>query len=61
MGELGSVSTTLFNSHRTLKSAGVNDRRLIALLRQFGVAGHLEASAVTLLEQDFQEMVLVSA
>lgn len=60
MGQLGVLSTSLFNAHKTLKTAGVNDRRLIALLRHLGVAGHLEATAVTLLEQDFQEMVLVS-
>lgn len=61
MGQLGVLASALFDAHKVLKTSGVNDRRLLALLRQLGAAGHLELSVVTLLEQDYQELVLVSS
>jgi hypothetical protein len=61
MAALPTLATALLAAHESLKSAGVNERRLISLLRQLGSTGHLEAQAATHLEQDFQELVLVSS
>ncbi|ORY57990.1 hypothetical protein BCR35DRAFT_309518 [Leucosporidium creatinivorum] len=58
MGQLSVLASALFDAHKVLKTSGVGERRLIALLRQLGVAGHLDGEKVTLLEQDYQELVL---
>lgn len=60
MNMLSTLSTSLLVAHDGLKRDGVNERRLIALLRLLGQAGHLEQGGMTRLEQDYQELVLVS-
>ncbi|SCV69709.1 BQ2448_1103 [Microbotryum intermedium] len=55
---LPTLGQALLIAHEGLKVDGVNDRRLIALLRQFGQAQCLDASNLTKLEQDYQELVL---
>lgn len=60
MGALASLASALMIAHDGLKTTGTNDRRLIVILRQLGTAGHVEAGALTRLEEDFQGLVLVS-
>lgn len=59
MGELGNVAASLLAAHEGLKGAGISERRAVALLRQLGTAGHLEAAALAQLEQEFQGLVSV--
>lgn len=60
MGQLSNLGLALLSSHEALRSSGVNERRLVRLLRQLGSAGHLSSQASTQLEQDFQGLVMVS-
>lgn len=59
MGELPNLASALLSSHEALRLAGVNERRLVKLLRQLGAAGHLSVQVATQLESDFQGLVMV--
>ncbi|KDE04123.1 hypothetical protein MVLG_05415 [Microbotryum lychnidis-dioicae p1A1 Lamole] len=58
LGALPTLGQALLIAHEGLKANGINDRRLIALLRQFGRAQCLDATNLIKLEQDYQELVL---
>lgn len=59
MAALPSLGRALLSAHEGLKGSGVNDRRLVSLLRQLGSGGHLDSQALVQLEQDAQSLVLV--
>ncbi|KAM0749703.1 hypothetical protein T439DRAFT_381275 [Meredithblackwellia eburnea MCA 4105] len=58
MGQLGHLAIAIYSAHESLKNSGVNDRRLVSLLRQLGVAGHLSTAALTQMELEFQGWTL---
>ncbi|KAI5475649.1 Mediator complex, subunit Med12 [Pseudohyphozyma bogoriensis] len=58
MVALPSLSQALVVAHEGLKLHNIHDRRLFALLRQLGGAGHLDAAVFGQIEQDFQSHVL---
>lgn len=59
MNVLPDLARALISAHEALRSLGINERRLISLLRLLGAAGHVEEAALTQLGLDFQALVLV--
>lgn len=60
MGALPEIAGALVLAHEALKAAGVNDRRIISLLRKLGVAGHTSAESASQFEQEYQALLVVS-
>lgn len=60
MGALPDIAGALNIAHEELKAAGVNDRRIIALLRKLGAAGHTSAEIASQFEQEYQTLLVVS-
>lgn len=59
MAVLPELGLVLFGAHEALRRDGINDRRLIKLLHQFGQAGHLP-SVFASFEEGYNTLMLVS-
>lgn len=59
MGSLPTLGSALYGAHESLRSNGINDRRIVALLRQLGSNGHLTPAIATSLEESYSAFILV--
>ena len=57
---LPALASALFAAHEALRGNGINERRLIKLLRRLGSAGHLAPATLSNLEDAFSSLMLVS-